>query len=59
MEQVLLLAEPCERFDGHCSHGEEKCDATMRDNGLQQVAQRQGWRRGGGERKNGLNAPLH
>jgi len=27
MEQVLLLAEPCERFDGHCSHGEEKCDA--------------------------------
>jgi hypothetical protein len=39
MEPVLSRAEPYERFDGHCSHGQEKCGATMRDNGLQQVAQ--------------------
>jgi len=43
MEPVRSLAEPCERSDGHCSRGQEKCGATMRDNGLPQVAERQGW----------------
>lgn len=58
MESMLSVAEPRERSDGHCSRDLEKCGATMRHNGLQQVAQSQGWRPDGGERKNGPNAPL-
>ena len=58
MESILLLAEPCEPSDGHCSRDLEKCGATMRHKDLQQFAQRQGWTQDGGERKNDPNAPL-
>ena len=58
MVSMLSLAEPCERSGVHCSRDLEKGGATMRHNDPQQVAQRQGWRRDDGGKKNDPNAPL-
>jgi len=59
MESVLSLGEPYEHSDGHGFRDLVKCGArerrTMRHIDHQQVAQRQGWKQDGGERKIGPN----
>ncbi len=62
MVPVLSIGEPYECSEGYCFRDLEKCGARgrrmMRRNGLQQDAQRKGWKQDGSWKKIGPNTRL-